>query len=141
MKKHSCGAILYTTIEGVHYMILGKENGDWFPFKGTREGNETNEQAAIREVYEETCGLVRVSDITLYCHYSTKRKHYHIGLIYVDPDIISKFNKKRNNPSLKIAPCFIEKSEIALFRIDKLRFRKFHKVSMIPILFYMRYFP
>ena len=42
MKKHSCGAILYTISKKKVYIILGMENGEWFPFKGTREKCENN---------------------------------------------------------------------------------------------------
>ena len=55
MKKHSCGAILYTIHNNNIYVILGLEDGKWFPFKGVREHGETNTQAAIREINEETC--------------------------------------------------------------------------------------
>ena len=84
MKIHSCGAILYTDFNNDIYVILGMEKGMWFPFKGTRETGETCTEAAIREIYEETCSIVKLDDIELNCQYSTKRKYYHIGLVYVN---------------------------------------------------------
>ena len=91
MKVHSCGAILYTFHNSDVYVILGMEKGEWFPFKGTRERGETNMETAIREVYEETCSIINTNYIDLQCNYITKRKHYHIGLVFVEMNKISKF--------------------------------------------------
>lgn len=79
MKKNSCGAILYTIKDNKVYIILGKESRDWFPFKGVCEKNETLEEAAIREIEEETCRIVKINNIALDCKYASYRKIYHIG--------------------------------------------------------------
>jgi 8-oxo-dGTP pyrophosphatase MutT (NUDIX family) len=133
MKKHSCGAILYTIYNCRVYIILGMEKGEWFPFKGTREKGETNDEAAIREIYEETCTIVDVTRINLDCHYSTKRKHYHIGLIHVEPCIMNKFYEKRNIIEKKE---FLEKTSIRAFALDELKPNYFHAVTRIPIQYY-----
>ncbi len=54
--EKSCGAVIYRNINGnLEFLIIShKDDGHWgFP-KGHVENNESEEQAAIREVYEET---------------------------------------------------------------------------------------
>ena len=141
MKKHSCGAILYTISKKKVYIILGMENGEWFPFKGTREKCENNKQAAIREIHEETCGIVNVKYIDLKCNFSTKRKHYHIGLVYVPLDNIKQFYKTRKN-ILEKTPhntAYLEKTEINLFELDNILNYKFHEVTRIPVYYYKEF--
>ena len=133
MKKHSCGAILYTIYNNKIYIILGMEKGEWFPFKGIREKGETNNEAAIREIYEETCTLVEISGINLDCHYTTKRKHYHIGLIQVNSGIITEFYKKRDKIEAK---AFLEKSSMRAFALNDINMNSFHSVTKIPIQYY-----
>ena len=95
----SCGALLYTCDpHGQLGVVLGVERTEsygYLPFKGRPEANETYEQAAIREVYEETCGLVQVDHIELCHQFQTIHKRYFIGLIKVPYDIIEKFEIKR----------------------------------------------
>lgn len=109
------------------------EKGEWFPFKGTREKGETNDETAIREIYEETCTIVDVSSIDLDCHYSTKRKHYHIGLIQVDSCIMTEFYKKRAEIEDKE---YLEKTSIKAFALDDMDCYFFHTVTKIPIQYY-----
>ena len=144
MKTHSCGAILYTIQEGQVCIVLGMEKGDWFPFKGTRERGETNTQTAIREINEETCGVVNIKYIELNCNFSTKRKHYHIGLVritseefdafYTNKDIMAK---KINTKDYKLT--YMEKTEIKKFPINTISNINFHEISTIPIKFYYKY--
>ena len=142
MKKHSCGAILYTIFNNKVYIILGMEKGKWYPFKGTREKGETNELAAIREIYEETCGVIKLNKIELECHFSTKRKHYHIGLLYIKPDFIDRFYINRqfivNNLDImdKKYKSFLEKNDIKMFSLNEINYRKFHHVTLTPIKYY-----
>jgi hypothetical protein len=109
------------------------EKGEWFPFKGTREKGETNNDAAIREIYEETCTLVEITNIDLDCNYSTKRKHYHIGLIQVEPSIMSEFYDKRSFLEEKE---FLEKTSIRAFALANIEKNFFHSVTKIPIQHY-----
>ena len=144
MKKHSCGAILYTICNNKIYIILGMEKGQWFPFKGTREKGESNEQTAIRVIYEETCGVVKISSIDLKCNYSTKRKHYHIGLVKVSPSIINQFyiNQKdilKENKYCSKYYSYLEKSDIKMFSLKCIINTKFHNVTSIPIRYYYMY--
>ena len=144
MKKHSCGAILYTIINHKIHIVLGMEKQQWFPFKGTREKGETNEETAIREIYEETCGIIKLRKINLKCNFSTKRKHYHIGLIYVKPDIIEKFHTNRKNILENVDPLnndyisFIEKTDIKMFPLSCVKYKNFHYVTITPIDYYYR---
>jgi 8-oxo-dGTP pyrophosphatase MutT (NUDIX family) len=135
MKKHSCGAILYTIYKNKIYIILGKEEGEWFPFKGTCEKGETIMQAAIREISEETCKLVNATEqeLSLDCVYQTKRKYYHIGLLYVDHTIVNKFYKIRQSQTLTK---FLEKTEIKMFSLNDILKNTFHTITQTPILFY-----
>ena len=97
--KHSCGALFYTySPSGELGVILGdegREREEWLPFKGCAEDGETYEQAAIREIREESGGLVDIKTIILEHVFSTRRKHYHIGLIEVPHYIIEMYNKTR----------------------------------------------
>ncbi len=144
MKIHSCGAILYNIHKGKVYIVLGMEKGDWFPFKGTKERGESNIQAAIREINEETCGSVFINYIELRCNYSTKRKHYHIGLIKISDDEFDNFYvnknlmlKKVNTQDYKIS--YMEKTDIKRFSIDEILNNEFHEITKIPIQYYYRY--
>lgn len=144
MKRHSCGAILYTILNNKIYIILGMEKGRWFPFKGVREKGETNELAAIREIYEETCGIIQLDNIELKCNYSTKRKHYHIGLIKTSNDVINNFYKNRNyilNNEKYIDNYFsyLEKSDIKMFPLENIFSNNFHEVTAVPIKYYYTY--
>lgn len=138
MRKHSAGAILYTIYNNEVYIVLGMEKGDYFPFKGVREKNETNQMAAIREIHEETCGVVCVDSIDLQCHFSTKRKHYHIGLTYISLDEIEQFriNKKMMESETNPNRAFLEKTHIKIFRLSQLHRYHFHEVTYKPIKFY-----
>ncbi len=53
--EKSAGAVLYTQVDGeIKYVLIKQENGDvGFP-KGYIEFGETEQQAALREIYEET---------------------------------------------------------------------------------------
>lgn len=53
--EKSAGAVLYTQIEGqIKYLLIKQESGDiGFP-KGHIEFGETEQQAALREIFEET---------------------------------------------------------------------------------------
>lgn len=53
--ERSCGAVVFTRESGtIQYLIVQSPDGYYgFP-KGHMEGNETEEQTALREIYEET---------------------------------------------------------------------------------------
>lgn len=138
MKKHSCGALIFTLYKNEIHIVLGMEKNEWFPFKGTREANESLNDTAIREIYEETCGIVNLDDIYLDCNYSTKRKYYHIGLVFVNINVLKKFYKQRNKYKLNSTDngAFLEKTCIKLFNINELHNYKFHHISLVPINYY-----
>ncbi len=54
-KEKSCGAVVFKKQkDGIKYLLLHYGAGHWdFP-KGNQEKNETEEQAALREIKEET---------------------------------------------------------------------------------------
>ena len=54
-KEKSAGAIIYRVKDGVpHYLLLHYPSGHWEFAKGHIEGNESPEEAAKREIAEET---------------------------------------------------------------------------------------
>ena len=141
MKRHSCGAILYTIYCNKIYIILGMERGMWFPFKGTKEKGENYENTAIREIKEETCNTVIVDNIELNCKFSTKRKYYHIGLVRVSPDIIDKFYINRNKILSKknitdADYAYLEKTAIQMFSLDDIFNNYLHSISLRSIKYY-----
>jgi hypothetical protein len=133
--RHSCGAILYTyDPNGDLGIILGMEGTHWLPFKGGCEGDETIEETAVREIYEETCGLVHVTKISLDHIFNSKHKHYHIGLYEVPYDIIRQFPKKRRVATEKR---FMEKQSVKFFPIIGLRDNKcIHSITRASIEFF-----
>jgi 8-oxo-dGTP pyrophosphatase MutT (NUDIX family) len=139
MEKKSCGAIFYAyDPNGNLGIILGSEMTDlWLPFKGGCMENETEEETAIREIYEETCGLVKIDSITLYHKFSTKRKMYHIGICEVPFDIVEKFDKIRNDET-RVE--YLEKKELVFLPYPEvLKNPLVHNISRASILFYKNF--
>lgn len=135
--KISCGAIFYSyDIYGNLGFILGEEYNTWLPFKGCKDYNETNEETAIREIYEETCGLVKITDINLDLVFNTKNKLYYIGLIEVPYNILNKF---KNIRKVATDPCSIEKTRMRFFKLTNLPKMRFHKITKKCIDFYYNY--
>lgn len=136
--KHSCGAILYSFEPETHDIgiILGLEHRYWLPFKGCTEFGEDYESAAIREIYEETCGLVDVNSIQLEHNFYTSKKHYHIGLTYADYNIVNDFDKERKKH--KNNKAFIEKTKLKFFTLKNLKkhMSKIHKLTKSSIIYY-----
>jgi hypothetical protein len=145
MKKHSCGAILYTIYNNKIYVVLGMEKGEWFPFKGTKDNGETYEETAIREIREETCDVIKINSIKLNCNYSTKRKHYHIGITQINKNDINQFYKNRN-AILKNSYAYnlknyayLEKTDLKMFSLDDIFQYDFHDITLYPIKYYYTY--
>ena len=131
---HSCGALLFSFDKYNNIgVILGSEdnNGFWFNFKGCNELGETFEETAIREVKEETCGLVLPSNIKLDHVFSTKTKTYHIGLLEVSYDIIEKFNIYH-----KTNICSCEKKELKFFKLKDIFDNFIHNTTRASIFYY-----
>lgn len=144
MKQHSCGGVLYTIINHTIYIVLGKEGSDYYHFKGCKMKNETFEEAAIREIYEETMALIKLKEIKLlYNELITKRKHYHLGLVKVNKNLANKFKKKKQienvENNLKDKPEYKEKKNIKYFKLDEIFKNNLHYVTIMPILFYYNY--
>jgi ADP-ribose pyrophosphatase YjhB (NUDIX family) len=139
MEKQSCGAIFYTFDKnGEIGIILGDEShvsaASWLPFKGSSEKGETYEQTAIREIYEETCGLIKLQSIQLEHRFSTKHKEYRIGLVEVPIEIIEQFDECKKREARKE---FLEKKTIKFFPLKSvLSTPDVHIISKASILFY-----
>lgn len=134
--KTSCGALLYSYHNGEIGIILGNENPNdgFLPFKGRPEHGETREEAAIREIYEETCGLVKLQHITLSHQFSSKNKHYYIGICRVSYDIIDRFNKIRRD---EIRENFKEKKMLKFFPLKSILLSKeVHPIAKASVRYY-----
>ena len=133
--RHSCGAILYSyDTKGNLGIILGMEGTHWLPFKGGRDVGETLEDAAIREIYEETCKLVKIDTIKLEHSFSSKHKHYHIGLCNVPYEVIDKFESARENA---VDKKYTEKTCIKFFPFLTLKKNSdLHSLTRASIKFY-----
>jgi len=135
--KHSCGAVLYTIDPTTNKLgiILGMEGWHWLPFKGCANVGESFEKAAIREINEETCGLVNIKSLSLDHHFNSKNKHYHMGLVKVDYNIINEFDKVREKTTKKE---FLEKKQIKFFALDEIKrdITKIHNITRASIDFY-----
>lgn len=132
--KISCGAILYSYDEDGNFgLILGYEDGYWLPFKGGPEINEIPEQTAIREIYEETCGLVKLNTINLEHRFMGRNKRYYIGLCEVPYSIVKNFKLLR---SLQVDERFIEKKFIKFFPIHAFYNNKIHNITKKSIYYY-----
>ena len=118
------------------------------PLRADGEGHRTDaEEKSSRkeegEIYEETCGVIKLNSIDLKCKYSTKRKHYHIGLIEIQPDDINKFYKNRElimtDFSCDNYHSYLEKSDIKMFSLDSIFKNNFHSITVKPIKYYHSY--
>lgn len=133
--KHSCGALFYTyNTDRELGIILGEEGYEWLPFKGCPKDDETYEQTAIREIFEETGGLIRLNSIKLKHYFTSKHKHYHIGLVYVPYETIYYFNRRRH---LETRPDFTEKKELKFFPLSSIKNNlSIHNLTLASIRFY-----
>ena len=137
--KNSCGAIFYAFDEnGQLGVILGDEGLDetelWLPFKGSAHDDEPYELAAIREIEEETCGLVKLHSINLEHNFASKRKNYHIGLCEVSYSIVDQFEKLRKNETRGE---YREKKKLKFFPLKTILFSKeIHSISRASIKYY-----
>ena len=79
--RHSYGALLFTFIDNDLKIVLGKEYGLWHLFAGGRNGWESHSDAASRELYEETRGIVNVSRFSIPVAYQKRNgKQFQIGI-------------------------------------------------------------
>lgn len=135
--RHSCGALLYTfhPKSGEIGIILGLEKSHWLPFKGGNKNNESYEAAAIREVYEETCGLLKLTTINLEHHFHSKSKQYHIGLCHADYSIVDQFLQARKKQTKKD---FQEKEKIQFFSLKDIMNGNhiIHKITMASVYYF-----
>jgi 8-oxo-dGTP pyrophosphatase MutT (NUDIX family) len=135
MKPISCGALFYAYDEQERIgIILGHEAGGWLPFKGCNEKNETYEQTAIREVQEETCYLINLSNINLDHKFETQAKVYMIGLCEVPYEFLQYFRQARHYETRWKCQ---EKSVVKFFKLESaLNSRQIHWLSKNSIQHY-----
>jgi len=138
INKNSCGAIFYTfNLNNVIGVVLGDEGEDkeeWLPFKGCAEDDETLEDAAKREILEESGGLVMVDNINLEHRFSTKRKNYYIGLVKVPYDIVDIYNNRITNETRY---AFKEKKKLKFFPLNEvLSNENIHNLTKSSIIYF-----
>jgi hypothetical protein len=134
--QNSCGALFYThDPNGVMGIILGEEGrSEWLPFKGCNNNDETYEAAAIREIKEETCGIVHLDEIVLEHVFSSKRKNYFIGLCYVPYTTIKQFDEKIKTETREE---FCEKKRLKFFALSEVMQSSYvHNISKASIGYY-----
>ena len=97
--EYSCGAVVFTRIDGEPHYLLIRANGQregchGFP-KGHMEPGETEEQTALREIYEEVGLRVRllegfraVTEYPLPCPPNTRKRVVFFLAEYADQEII-----------------------------------------------------
>jgi 8-oxo-dGTP pyrophosphatase MutT (NUDIX family) len=88
-KQYSYGICPYIIINGSFFILVNKTSRTSYYnfFKGKIEADETKEQAAIREFYEETGIKVKEEDLEEFFEQKNPRKD--IGIFLVD---FSKYN-------------------------------------------------
>jgi hypothetical protein len=132
--KVSCGGLLYAfDSDGDLGLILGYERCGYFPLKGRKEQGETIEQAAIREIYEESCGIVDIMDINLDCKIDSAKKRYYLGLVPVKYDIIQEFADRRKHETRS---AFIEIEELKFYKLSELLTMRLPLITYKAISFY-----
>lgn len=53
--EYSCGAVVFTRVDGEpRYLMIREKAGHWGCPKGHMEAGETEEETALREIFEET---------------------------------------------------------------------------------------
>lgn len=138
--RHSCGAIFYAfDPNGQIGIILGQEQNqnEYLPFKGCMEEGETLVDTAIREIKEETGGLVILKDIVLEHRFTSRRKHYYIGLCEVPFDLVDKYDQYLSN-GLEKRKEFTEKRKLKFFYLDEVNSnQEIHNISKSSINYYM----
>lgn len=133
--KISCGALFFTQDPfGQTGIILGLEQGGWLPFKGCNEEGETFEETAIREVKEETCGLIHLSEISLDHTFATHAKIYKIGLCHIPYAFLHIFQKVRSKEK---RDKYKEKYTVKFFPLLKiLHDKRVHPISKQSVIHY-----
>lgn len=96
--EKSCGAVVYTKISGaIRYVLIQQTAGFWgFP-KGHVESGETEEQTALREIYEEVHlkvdikkGFRTTDEYALPNKKGVKKQVVYFCAEYYDQDIIAR---------------------------------------------------
>ena len=124
----------------VHKMSMyNSDKLNWFPFKGTVESGESYNEAAIREIHEETMGIVKCDSIELTCNFATKYKHYHIGLVEVKNTFVDEFFEKQDTMvhMRYDKPEIFEKSHVCMFSITELETTPWHNITFKIIRFFL----
>lgn len=135
---YSAGILLYRYNNGKLEFLLGKDvkYNSWSDFGGKHDNTDKKVplQTAIREFYEETCGVIcnmyemeniinKTKSTKIHC-VSYKKKSYFMYIVkYEDDgkDIISLFNQQyRFLKQTTVSHKFKEKDEIKWFGVDSI---------------------
>lgn len=122
-------------------VLLGMENKTFSLFRGGKEKDETPQQAACRELHEESCGVLSTTPESVSLKYdgygfpSKKGKRWIIGAVKFDYDIlshaISQFDDRRN----AIHQQYIRDLQKNISNEERLRLREemFHKLEKMKL--------
>lgn len=85
MKEYSYGICPYYKVQDEIYIVLIQPKGhvEWGFAKGKIEENETKEECAVREFYEETGLKVNIESLENYFEQNNKRKDVGIFLVNI----------------------------------------------------------
>lgn len=138
------GILPFTIYKGKLLFLFGRENKDkykkdlgkkglWSDFGGSREGNETYKETAVREAFEESSGFFgNMEDIenliNTKCIHEIEHNKYKTFLVYIPYNnrLIHNFRKqflyvKKNKPGLYHKKGLYEKDMIKWVPYNKLR--------------------
>jgi 8-oxo-dGTP pyrophosphatase MutT (NUDIX family) len=116
----SAGVIVFSDDK----VLLGRETGGWSAFGGGRAEGETPWDTAIRELQEESVGILTSEDAHRCCEghlLSTTPRGYSFTLFFlrIDRKIdLQSFTAKRNQSNTEAER---EKTELSWFRIDEVQ--------------------
>ena len=140
-KLFSYGICLYKIEEEEILIYLNKTSSisDWNFFKGKMEDNETFEETAIREMFEETNILVRKNQLEDLFEQINKKKN--LGVYLVDFNVINFKNLKLDKKEifegkwLNIKEdIIVSKNQIKIFnKLTTCLFKKYNYIKYIKI--------
>ena len=138
------GILPFTIYKGQLLFLFGRENKDkyhsdiskkclWSDFGGSKEGNESYKETAIREGFEESSGFFGSKKdikhlIDKKCLHEIEHHRYKSFLVYIpyDDKLVSTFRKqflylKKNEPEMYNTKGLYEKDMIKWVPYNKLR--------------------
>jgi len=115
-----CGVILYNQQENKYFLVFGRKSQKWgFP-KGHQEDNETDEQTARREFFEET-GYRLSNTIELNRKFQVKNNIYYLINIENQNQLIQETTIIPDTNEIEFSN-WLSKDEILSMNIEQCNF-------------------